>query len=105
MEHFALSASEAQDYLNDDVWESMVEWSAKNHQIYRELFGCYPDNEMDTFESIAKVAEDADPSRYHLLKDIIKGQAIPFQLGFLRKEDLSLHAGQKEYFLPEINFT
>ncbi len=27
----------------------MIEISRKNHFIYRELFGCYPDDEMTRF--------------------------------------------------------
>jgi phospholipase D1/2 len=105
MEHFALADSEASDYLNDDVWDAMVEISRKNHYVYRSLFGCYPDDEMTNFQKMEAVAAKADPSQYDLLAPLIKGQAVPFQRHFLREENLELRPSQKEYFVPAISFT
>jgi hypothetical protein len=55
MEHFGLTDSEATDYFDDDVWEAMIEFSKKNHCIYRELFGCYPDDEMTSFQKMTEI--------------------------------------------------
>ena len=49
MEHFGLSFKQAEDYYNADAWGLMVEISKKNHDLYRLLFGCYPDNAMSNF--------------------------------------------------------
>ena len=105
MEHFGLTDIESSDYFNDDVWYSIIEVSKKNHYIYRELFGCYPDDEMTHFHKIREIEQEADPSKYELLAPLIKGQAIPFQKDFLCEEDLSLRPSQKEYFVPSICFT
>lgn len=105
MEHFALTDSEATDYFNDDIWDAMIEISKNNHHIYREIFGCYPDDEMTSFQRMAEIEAEADPSKYQLLAPIIKGHAIPFQRNFLAKENLGLRPSQKEYFVPAISFT
>ena len=55
MEHFGLTDSDATDYFDDDVWETMIEFSKKNHCIYRELFGCYPDDEMTSFQKMTEI--------------------------------------------------
>jgi phospholipase D1/2 len=105
MEHFGLSDAEASDYFNDDVWQAMVEISKKNHCLYREVFGCYPDDEMTSFQKMAEVGSEADPGKYELLAPLIRGQAIPFQRRFLAEENLELGPSQKEYFVPAISFT
>lgn len=55
MEHFGLTDNESSDYFNEDVWDSIIEVSKKNHYIYRELFGCYPDDEMTHFHKIREI--------------------------------------------------
>jgi phospholipase D1/2 len=49
VEHFGVTAKQAEDYFKGDVWSFIVETAKKNHEIYRLLFGCYPDNEMTDF--------------------------------------------------------
>lgn len=83
----------------------MIETSRKNHEIYRVLFGCYPDNEMTRFKDIEEISSKANYNEFDILRLGIKSSAIPFQRHFLCKEDLSLGPSQKEYFVPEINFT
>ena len=63
----------------------MEHFELRNHHIYRELFGCYPDDEMTHFNKIRQIEEDAgaDPSKYELPVPLIKGQAIPSQKDFL----------------------
>lgn len=61
VEHFGLGEEEAGDYFDDDVWFSMIEISRKNHFIYRELFGCYPDDEMTRFGHIEEAQREAQP--------------------------------------------
>lgn len=61
----------------------MIEVSKKNQNIYRELFGCYPDDEMRNFKQLKEIEEEADPSKYDLFSELIKGHAVPFQIHFL----------------------
>lgn len=54
MEHFGITLSEAEDYLNNDVWWSIAEHAKKNQAIYQTIFGIYPDNKIRTFKDIEK---------------------------------------------------
>lgn len=50
---------------------------------------------MRTFKDILKAQENIDLSKYDLLKELIKGQALLFQYNFLDEESLTLKASQK----------
>lgn len=104
MEHFGITESESIDYFNDDVWYSIIEISKKNHNVYREIFGCYPDDQMTSFKKMREVESKADLKKYQLFSQLIKGQAIPYQKEFLKEEDLTIKPYQKQYIMPEISF-
>ena len=67
------------------MWDRMAFNAERNQKIYRKLFGCYPDDEMESFEDIKRLEEEAEPERYEELKGLIKGYACPFQKEFLKK--------------------
>ena len=46
MEHFALSAEELEDPLNLQTLKKMDLIARRNTEIYREVFRCYPDDEI-----------------------------------------------------------
>jgi phospholipase D1/2 len=45
-EHFALSEEELIDPLSKSLWEVITERAARNTDIYRRIFACYPDDTM-----------------------------------------------------------
>ena len=69
------------------------------------MFGIYPDDKIASFKDIKVVSEKADPTQYDIMKDLIKGHAVPFQKLFLCKENLTMKPSMKEYYVPDINFT
>lgn len=105
VEHFGITYKQAEDYFNGDVWHLMIETAKKNHEIYRILFGCYPDNAITDADDMFVMAQKANSEQYHIMKVGIKGHAIPYQRHFLCNVDLSLKPSQKEYYVPDINFT
>lgn len=43
----------------------MIRMRAENNtKLYRQIFGCYPDNEMKTFKDIATFRANAQPHKY-----------------------------------------
>ena len=52
----------------------------RNTEIYREVFGVYPDDTISTTNGVKKLQEEAVLDRYHDLKGEIKGFGVNFPL-------------------------
>ena len=85
---FDMQDAQVQDPLDDRMWDYIDKQANLNNCIYREVFGVYPDNMIKKYKDIAVIKNQADISKYHKLKDQIKGIACAFPLDFLCKEDL-----------------
>ncbi len=84
----------------------MISKKAENNTlVYREVFGCYPDDTMKTYKDILAVQMNAKLTKYEELSKKIDGFVVEWPYRFLEKEDLNLKPSQKEFFVPEINFT
>ena len=55
MEHFGIDDKEGENFLNESFWDMIKVRARTNTLIYRELFGCYPDDTMTKYEDITKV--------------------------------------------------
>lgn len=60
---------------------------------------------MKTYKDILLVKKSAKLSKYQELCSKIDGFVVEWPHKFLEKEDLNLKPSQKEFFVPEINFT
>lgn len=60
---------------------------------------------METFKDIITVRKQVSLELYKELSPKIDGFVVEWPYNFLRKEDLTLKPSQKEYFVPEMNFT
>ena len=78
----------------------MLNNAKENTKIYRQVFGCYPDNEMPNTEALHEIEKKADTSLYGLMKESIKGFAVEFPYNFLKEEDLDFHSHHVEALLP-----
>jgi phospholipase D1/2 len=93
------------------LWNAIRERAKKNTEVYREIFGCDPD---DTARSVKELKElrnrvllrtaKEQLAIYQQLKDEIKGYVVEWPLNFFQNEDLSLSWKQIERLVPEINF-
>jgi len=79
---------------------------------YRELWGCYPDDEYKHFKDIKpkKTFDNNEDLRkfkelYESKKGNIEGHVVQFPLHFLEKEQLGISFFSKENLVPEKNFT
>ena len=94
--------------LIDPLSENFVnEWEGtayKNTAKYREVFGCYPDDLMDSYETMRKMRAEAQKKNIFIKNDEIKGFLVEFPLNFLKNEDLTFSTISVENLLPEKGF-
>lgn len=76
------------DPLDLQMWDDIGKRVRLNTAIYREVFGCYPDNLARCTEDVVALARNADPGKYAELSKEIVGIAVEFPLEFLSGEDL-----------------
>ena len=78
------------DPLSSDLFNLISTRAKNNSDIYREIFGCYPDDKYNTYNSIKndKKSPDALLNKYKKMKDQIVGHIVEFSLQFLKDEDL-----------------
>merc|ERR1712226_543947 len=85
---FDRSKEEILDPLNVEMWEMLNKQMDKNVRIYREVFGCVPDNTVSDFKGIKELEEKADLKKYAKLRRGIRGYAVHYPKGFLKNEEL-----------------
>lgn len=92
-EHFDMSEHNCSHI--DGYWHTLNKHSRSNAVIYREVFGCIPDNNAIKFSDVARIEKEARPELYHKLIRDLKGHYVEWPIDFLKNEDLSLKFGQK----------
>lgn len=104
---------EVEDPLSPQMWDEIENrkcvdiFDKKNTEIYREVFGCYPDSTAITADHIMPLRCNAKPHLYEQLAPLIKGYHVEFPLNFLGKDDLKKmkHFEFGLYMLPHHIFT
>jgi hypothetical protein len=70
--------------ISDVLSERFVkEWEGtayNNTHKYRFVFGCYPDDEMVSYEAMKKIRNDAQPKLYERIRKEFKGFLVEFPL-------------------------
>lgn len=79
---------DVRDPLDRQMWIDIHKRVSINTAIYREVFGCYPDNLARVTTDTISLMARADPSKYKDLAKDINGIAVEFPLEFLSGEDL-----------------
>ncbi|KAL4469400.1 hypothetical protein ABPG74_004653 [Tetrahymena malaccensis] len=103
-EHFGLTEQQAEDPLNPQLLSLISERAKKNTEIYREVFRCYPDDQVTYLNQLEPWQKERKTENYFELKDDIKGHAVELPLDFLKNENLNFTIRQKEYFVPVQSF-
>lgn len=77
-----------EDPLSLSFWDEVQRISSNNTKIYRELFNCYPDNKMKTFEDASKSGyKTNDLATYFQKIRRVQGLAVKYPLKFLEGEE------------------
>ena len=115
-EHLGLKPEDEilEDPLSDELLEFFKKTAKNNTLIFRDLFNCYPDDEIKTFKDTKKCVKipmndkkqiEKLQKKYEKEKDEIKGHIVEFPLHFLEKEVLGAGFLGIYSLVPEHNFT
>lgn len=88
------------DHFNE-IWNAVA---THNTLFYRQVFRCYPDDEMNSIKVKSHFEAAAEPGKYNELKDSVKGHLVDFPLLFLADEDLRIKVFNMEYYVPDESF-
>lgn len=58
------------------TWEMIAERALSNTQLYRQIFGCYPDDTMTTRRKIEEVRSNSNLQLYDKLNKRIIGNVV-----------------------------
>lgn len=98
------------DPLSSDFTKLWTTTAETNTALYREIFACYPDDNILAFNNLAGFQEKSNLSVYSTKKDLFKGFLVQFPLNFLANEDLKLTLFNKksiltkEFIIPQESF-
>ena len=109
-EHFGREIDDKilDDPLNDELWNEMITRAQVNTIIYRDIFNCFPDNEINTFENFKKrkIKNDEELKKEYDSKIIgIIGHIVEYPIDFLKDEQLDIDFFSKENIIPEKSYT
>ena len=65
------------------MWSIIDHRTKRNTEIYRDVFGVYPDDTIHTIGGVKKLKEEADIEKYEEYKNGIIGFGVEFPLKFL----------------------
>lgn len=108
-EHLGMSeiSDQLKDPLNDQFYRTnWLKVAKKNAQLFDQVFGCIPSNEVRTFHSLRNRSfkthlGSTDPkAATDLLRRQIKGHLVQFPFHFLERENLEPSPGTKEFLMP-----
>ena len=77
----------------------------KNTEIFRKVFAPYPDDNIRTVADWEDFSRKKDLSLYETLSKEIMGHVVEFPLKFLENENLKFKIFDKEFYVPDTNFT
>ena len=113
-EHLGINIDDSilDDPVNKKLFKFMNSRAKNNTKIYRDIFGCYPDDSYNNFESIRNAQKIKDEewddvllNKYMRMKNQIMGNIVEFPLNFLRDENLGKIIEYASLVVPEISFT
>ena len=113
-EHLGLDSKDKilEDPLSDEFLKLLQNTAKKNTEIYRDLWGCYPDDQYLTIKDLKShktptTKEELDELRikYEKQKKDIIGHAVEFPLHFLENEKLGIAFFSVENIVPEKMYT
>ncbi len=106
-----MAEKDVQDPISEHFWKTIRAQVKHNTEVYREIFGCDPDDTIKTAKDLLAVREkiayrkpEEQLAKYEGLRTEIKGHAVEWPTEFFINEQLQLGWLQVEGLLPEKNF-
>ena len=96
------------DPLSNEFLKLVQNTAHNNTIIYRNLWGCYPDDQYKSFQDLRNykpLSKEELLEGYKNEKGNIKGHVVEFPLHFLEEENLGIEFFSVENLVPEKNFT
>ena len=96
------------DPLSEEFLKLVQNTAHNNTIIYRNLWGCYPDDQYKSFKDLRNhkpLSKEELLESYKNEKSKIIGHVVEFPLHFLEKENLGIAFFSVENLVPEKNFT
>jgi phospholipase D1/2 len=98
----------SEDAVADPLTDELIEWmnqvAEQNTQIYREIFACYPDDNIKLLSEIEEFKKKQDLSKYEELAPNIQGHLVWYPLEFLANDQLSAPMNTVEYYISDQTF-
>ena len=115
-EHLGINIDDSilDDPVNKKLFKFMNSRAKNNTKIYRDIFGCYPDDSYNNFESIRNAQKIKDEewddvllNKYMRKKNEIVGHIVEYPLYFLKDEKLGKVKNDFSFqdLLPENTYT
>eukprot|EP01022_Parablepharisma_sp_SALTPOND_P005252 TRINITY_DN121_c0_g2_i2.p1 TRINITY_DN121_c0_g2~~TRINITY_DN121_c0_g2_i2.p1 ORF type:complete len:916 (+),score=74.54 TRINITY_DN121_c0_g2_i2:160-2748(+) len=102
---------ELQDPTSDELWNKFNTQAKKNTDLYREIFGCDPDDKVKNTKELLQLRENFNnrtPEEnlkiYKELAGKIKGQIVEWPMHFMKEEGLALGWMNVEMLMPDFFF-
>ncbi|KAL4449779.1 hypothetical protein ABPG74_008152 [Tetrahymena malaccensis] len=102
-EHFQIENTI--DPLNPQLIAQIDSQALQNTLLYREIFRCYPDDELKESSQLEEFKSKAMINYYPLKAHYFKGNVVQWPKRFLENENMKFSLNMKEYYCPDINFT
>jgi phospholipase D1/2 len=97
--------NDLKDPFSPQFYKAWDHTAHKNTRLYKKIFRCYPDDDIENLNMVRKFAEKAKLHKYPKYSKKIIGNIVDFPLDFLSNENLNITVTKKEYLLPETTFT
>ena len=113
-EHLGVNVNDPvlDDPVSDQLFALINARANMNTKIYRDIFGCYPDDSYTNLNLLkqAQIAKKNEApqvtlDKYNQLSKQIVGHIVEYPLSFLKEEKLGNMFFSKENLVPEYNFT
>ena len=88
IENFHMNDDEVKDVMDPEMWRKIDEITLRNTEVYREVFACFPDDEIKNCTEVNDYHKKSDVSKYDKLRKDIKGIAVRWPMKFLENEKL-----------------
>ena len=75
-EHFGIRDLKQLDPVSEDTWEMVRRIAQTNTDIYRTVFGCYPDDNIRRYSQIDELRARSQPDKYIEMMSYVRASVV-----------------------------